>query len=69
MAVPANVAGIAALAVSAGEADSAAVSAGTADSAAVEAVMAPLVLGVQKPLRWVGKQFWDRFAAPPRLKA
>jgi hypothetical protein len=23
--------------------------------------MAPLVLGVQKPPRWVGKQFRDRF--------
>ncbi len=52
-------------------ADFAAVSAGAADSAAVETLvetlMAPPVPGVQKPPRWVGKRFRDRFAAaPPR---
>jgi hypothetical protein len=56
-------------AVSAGIADNMAVSAGTAGSTAVEALTAPMVLGVQKPLRWVGKRFWDRFAAAPQLKA
>ena len=49
-------------AVSAGVADIA------ADSAAVEPLMAPLVPGVQKPPRWVGKRFRDRFAAAPLLK-
>jgi hypothetical protein len=44
-------------AVTAGAADSVAVSAGVADSATVETVMASPVPGVQKPLRWVGKQF------------
>ncbi len=56
-------------AVSAGVADTAAdfvaKSAGAADSAAVETLVAPPVLGVQKPPRWVGKRFWDRFAAAP----
>ncbi len=59
-------------AVSAGVADTvadfAAVSAGAADSAAVEPLMAPPVPGVQKPPRWVGKRFRDRFAAAPLLK-
>jgi hypothetical protein len=63
-------------AVSAGVADTAADSAansavdsaGAADSAAVEALMAPPVPGVQKPPRWVGKRFRDRFEAAP-LKA
>ncbi len=59
-------------AVSAGIADtvaySAAVSAGAADSAAVETLMVPPVPGVQKPLRWVGKWFRDRFAVAPLLK-
>ena len=50
-------------AVSAGVADTAADSA--ADSAAVETLMAPPVPGVQKPPRWVGKRFRDRFAAAP----
>ena len=52
-------------AVSAGVADIAADSAAdvAADSAAVEPLMAPLVPGVQKPPRWVGKRFRDRFAA------
>ncbi len=49
-------------------ADSAAVSADAADSAAVETLMAPPVPGVQKPPRWVGKQFRDRIEAAP-LKA
>ncbi len=49
-------------------ADSAAVSTDTADSAAVETLMAPPVPGVQKPPRWVGKRFRDRFAAAPLLK-
>jgi hypothetical protein len=57
VAVPANIAGIMAVAVSAGAANSVAVSAGTTDSAAVETVMAPLVPGVQKPPCWVGKRF------------
>ncbi len=57
MAVPANVAGISAVAVSARMADSVAVSAGEADSAAVEMVMALPVPGVLKPPRWVGKRF------------
>ena len=56
-------------AVSAGVADTAAdfaaESAGAADSAAVETVVAPPVPGVQKPPRWVGKRFRDRFAAAP----
>jgi hypothetical protein len=56
-AVSAGVAGTAA--------DSAAVSAGAVDSAAVETLLAPLVSGVQKPPLWVGKRFWDRFAAAP----
>jgi hypothetical protein len=65
VAVPANVAGIAAVAVSAGAADSAVVSAGAADSAAVsagsadsavETVMAPPLQGVQKTPHWVGKR-------------
>ncbi len=56
-------------AASAGVADTAAVAAGAAVPAAVEAVMAPLVPGVQKPPRWVGKRFWDHFAAAARLKA
>ncbi len=56
-------------AVSAGAADSAAVSAGVADSAAVEALVAQSVPGVQKPPRWVGKRFLDRFVAAPLLKA
>ncbi len=43
--------------------DSAAVSAGAADSGAVETLMALPVPGVQKPPRWVGKWFQDRFAA------
>ncbi len=59
-------------AVSAGVAEtvaySAAVSAGVADSAAVETFMVPPVRGVQKPLRWVGKRFRDRFAVVPLLK-
>jgi hypothetical protein len=46
-------------------ADSVAVSAGVADSAAVETLVAPPVPGMQKPPRWVGKRFWDRFAAAP----
>ncbi len=58
-------------AVSAGVADtaadsaavSAAVSAGAADSAVVEMLVAPPVPGVQKPPRWVGERFRDRFAA------
>ncbi len=69
MAVPANIAGITAVAVSAGVADSAAVSTGSADSAAVEAVIALSVPGVQKPPRWVGKRFRDRFVEVPQLKA
>jgi hypothetical protein len=36
-----------------------------ADSAAVETLLAPLVPGMQKPPRWVGKRFRDRFAAAP----
>jgi hypothetical protein len=44
-------------------ADSAAVSAGVADSAVVEMLVAPPVPGVQKPPRWVGERFRDRFAA------
>jgi hypothetical protein len=55
-------------AVSSGAMDSAAASAGAADSAAVEALTAPLVPGVQKPPRWAGKRFRDRFEAAP-LKA
>jgi hypothetical protein len=47
----------------AGVADTAADSAGAADSAAVETLVAPPVPGVQKPPRWVGKRFRDRFAA------
>jgi hypothetical protein len=54
-------------AVSAGVADTAAVSAVAADSAAVETLMAPPVLGVQKPLCWIGKRFRDHFAALPLL--
>jgi hypothetical protein len=58
--------------VSAGVADTAAdfaaESAGAADSAAVETLVAPPVPGVQKPPRWVGKRFRDRFAAAPLLK-
>jgi hypothetical protein len=46
-------------AVSAGVADT------VADSTAVEPLMAPPVLGVQQPPRWVGKRFRDRFAAAP----
>jgi hypothetical protein len=46
-------------AVSAGVTDSA----GATDSAAVETLVAPPVPSVQKPPRWVGKQFRDRFAA------
>jgi hypothetical protein len=49
-------------AVTAGIADT------TADSAAVETLMALPVLGVQKPPRWVGKRFRDRFVAAPLLK-
>jgi hypothetical protein len=64
-AVSTGVAGTAAVAVSAGEADSTATSAGSTDSAAVELVMALPVPGVQKPPRWVGKRFWDRFEAAP----
>jgi hypothetical protein len=60
-------------AVSAGVADTAAdfaaefaaETAGAADSAAVETLLAPPVPGVQKPPRWVGKRFRDRFAAAP----
>jgi hypothetical protein len=52
-------------AVSTGAVDSAVASAGVADSAAVEALTAPLVPGVQKPLRWVGKWFQDRFEVAP----
>ncbi len=56
-------------AVSAGVADTAAdfaaETAGAADSAAVETLLAPPVPGVQKPQRWVGKRFRDRFAAAP----
>ncbi len=59
-------------AVSAGVADtvaySAAVSAGAADSAAVETLMVAPVPGMQKPLPWVRKRFWDRFAVAPLLK-
>jgi hypothetical protein len=43
--------------VAAGVADIAAV------PAAVETVTAPPVPGLQKPLRWVGKRFRDRFLA------
>jgi hypothetical protein len=68
VAVPANIAGIAAVAVSDGTADSAVVSAGAADFATVETVMAPPVPGMQKPPRWVGKRFRDRLAVVPRLK-
>ena len=53
-------------AVSAGVAGTAADFA--ADSAAVETLLAPPVPGVQKPPRWVGKRFRDRFAAAPLLK-
>jgi hypothetical protein len=49
-------------------ADFAAESAGAADSAAVETLVAPPVPGVQKPPRWVGKRFRDRFVAAPLLK-
>jgi hypothetical protein len=49
-------------------ADSTAVSAGVADSAAVETLVAPQVPGEQKPLRWVGKRFRDRFVAATLLK-
>jgi hypothetical protein len=48
--------------------DSAEVSAGAADSGAVETLMAPPVPGMQKPLRWVGKRFQDRFTAEPLFK-
>ncbi len=51
--------------VFAGVADSASVSAGAVDSAAMETLVAPPVLGVQKPPRWVGRRFRDRFAAAP----
>jgi hypothetical protein len=55
-------------AVSAGAADTAVVAASVA--AAVEMVMAPPVPGVQKPLRWEGQWFRDRFTvAAPWLKA
>jgi hypothetical protein len=54
--------------VSAGIADTVADSAGAADSAAVEMLMAPPVLGMQKPPRWVGKWFRECFVAAP-LKA
>jgi hypothetical protein len=68
--VSAGVADTAVVAVSAGAADSAAASASAFDSAAVEMVMmAPPVLGCKKPPRWVGKRFWDRFAAALLLKA
>ena len=49
----------------AGVADTAADSASAADFAAVETLVAPPVPGVQKPPRWVGKRFRDRFAAAP----
>jgi hypothetical protein len=39
--------------------------AGAAVSVAVETLVAPPVPGVQKPPRWVGKRFRDRFAAAP----
>jgi hypothetical protein len=59
-------------AVTAGVADTtvdyAAVSAGAADSATVKTLMAPPVPGVQKPPRWVGKRFRDRFEVA-QLKA
>ncbi len=55
-------------AVYTGVADTAAVSIGAADSAVVETLMAPLVPGVQKPPRWVGKRFQDRFAAAPLVE-
>ncbi len=55
-------------AVTAGVADTAAVSADVADPAAVETLLAPPVLGMQKPPRWVGKRFRDRFTAAPILK-
>jgi hypothetical protein len=56
------------VAVSAGTADSGVASAGAADSTAVEVVMALPVPDMQKPPRWVGKRFRDRFTAAP-LKA
>jgi hypothetical protein len=56
-------------AVSAGVADTPAVSAGLADSTAVEALTASPVPGVQKPPRWGGKWFWDRFEAAAPLRA
>jgi hypothetical protein len=37
-------------------------------TASVAPVMAPPVPGVQKPPRWVGKQFWDRLVAAPEKK-
>jgi hypothetical protein len=57
------------MAVSPGTVDSAVVSEGMADSAAVEALTVTPAPGVQKSPRWVGKRFWDRFAAAPLLKA
>ena len=64
-AVSAGVADIAADSAADAAADSAAAASAAADSAAVEPLMAPLVPGVQKPPRWVGKRFRDRFAAAP----
>ncbi len=60
-----EVRGLSSEVVSAGIADTVADSAGAADSAAVEMLMAPPVLGVQKPPRWVGKWFRDCFVAAP----
>ncbi len=47
---------------------SVAVTAGVAGTAAVEVMKAPPVPGVQKPPRWVGKQFWDRLKVAPKKK-